>query len=42
MRRAQWVGVAFRPLVDAPTIEHALVWSPSNRNPCLAHFLALA
>lgn len=42
MQRAQWAGVVFRPLVDAPTIEQALVWSPSNRNPCLARFLALA
>ncbi|AJK47715.1 transcriptional regulator, LysR family [Burkholderia plantarii] len=42
MRRAQWAGVVFRPLVDAPTIEQALVWSPSNRNPCLERFLAIA
>ncbi|KAF1025678.1 MAG: HTH-type transcriptional regulator GltC [Burkholderia plantarii] len=42
MRRARWAGVAFRPLADAPTIEQALVWSPSNRNPCLARFLAMA
>ncbi|MGX5875775.1 LysR family transcriptional regulator, partial [Burkholderia gladioli] len=42
MRRAQWADVVFRPLVDAPTIEQALVWSPANRNPCLARFLAIA
>ncbi|MEX3556671.1 MAG: hypothetical protein VB131_09210, partial [Burkholderia gladioli] len=41
MRRAQWADVVFRPLVDAPTIEQALVWSPANRNPCLARFLGL-
>ncbi|CAG4902043.1 LysR family transcriptional regulator [Paraburkholderia saeva] len=42
MRKAQLAGVVFRPLVDAPMTEQVLVWSPSNRNPCLARFLALA
>ena len=42
MRKAQLAGVVFRPLVDAPMIEQVLVWSPGNRNPCLARFLALA
>ncbi|AKJ69496.1 LysR family transcriptional regulator [Pandoraea thiooxydans] len=41
MRRAQLAGVVFRPLLDAPQIEQVLAWSPLNRNPCLAHFLAL-
>lgn len=41
MRRAQLAGVVFRPLVDAPLIEQVLVWSPANRNPCLARFLEL-
>jgi DNA-binding transcriptional LysR family regulator len=42
MRKAQLPGVVFRPLVDAPTISQLLVWSPSNRNPCLARFLEMA
>jgi DNA-binding transcriptional LysR family regulator len=42
MRKAQLAGVVFRPLMDAPMTEQVLVWSPGNRNPCLARFLALA
>jgi DNA-binding transcriptional LysR family regulator len=42
MRKAQLAGVVFRPLADAPMIEQVLVWSPANRNPCLARFLELA
>jgi len=42
MRKAQLAGVVFRPLADAPMIEQVLVWSPVNRNPCLARFLELA
>jgi DNA-binding transcriptional LysR family regulator len=42
MRKAQLAGVVFRPLADAPLIEQVLVWSPANRNPCLARFLELA
>ena len=41
MRKAQLAGVVFRRLVDAPLIEQVLVWSPANRNPCLARFLDL-
>ncbi|WP_347555514.1 LysR family transcriptional regulator [Robbsia sp. KACC 23696] len=41
MRKAALPGVVFRALADAPTIEQILVWSPTNRNPCLAPFLAL-
>lgn len=41
MRKAALPGVRFRTLADAPTIEQILVWSPTNRNPCLAPFLAL-
>jgi DNA-binding transcriptional LysR family regulator len=41
MRKSQLAGVVFRPLADAPLIEQVLVWSPENRNPCLARFLAL-
>jgi len=41
MRKAQLAGVVFRRLVDAPLIEQMLVWSPANRNPCLARFLDL-
>ncbi len=41
MRKAALPGVLFRTLADAPTIEQILVWSPTNRNPCLAPFLAL-
>ncbi|PLZ01503.1 LysR family transcriptional regulator [Burkholderia sp. WAC0059] len=42
MCKAQLPGVVFRPLADAPSIEQVLVWSPGNRNPCLARFLELA
>jgi DNA-binding transcriptional LysR family regulator len=42
MRKAQLAGVVFRALADAPLIEQVLVWSPVNRNPCLARFLELA
>ncbi len=42
MRKAQLAGVVFRPLAGAPLIEQQLVWSPANRNPCLARFLELA
>ncbi|TAL93626.1 MAG: LysR family transcriptional regulator [Paraburkholderia sp.] len=42
MRKTQLAGVVFRPLMDAPMTEQVLVWSPGNRNPCLARFLALA
>jgi DNA-binding transcriptional LysR family regulator len=42
MRKAQLAGVVFRPLADAPTISQMLVWSPLNRNPCLARFLEIA
>ncbi len=41
MRRAQLAGVVFKPLADAPAISQVLVWSPANRNPCLARFLEL-
>ena len=41
MRKAQLAGVVFRPLADAPTIAQLLVWSPSNRNPCLERFLEM-
>jgi DNA-binding transcriptional LysR family regulator len=41
MRKAQLAGVVFRPLADAPSIAQLLVWSPSNRNPCLERFLAM-
>jgi DNA-binding transcriptional LysR family regulator len=39
MRKANLSGVAFVPLADAPMTEQMLVWSPSNRNPCLTRFL---
>jgi DNA-binding transcriptional LysR family regulator len=42
MRKAKLAGVVFRPLADAPTISQMLVWSPANRNPCLARFLEMA
>ncbi|MEM5388470.1 LysR family transcriptional regulator [Paraburkholderia phymatum] len=42
MRKAQLPGVVFKPLADAPTISQLLVWSPSNRNPCLARLLEMA
>ncbi|ACC72588.1 hypothetical protein PPMP20_26500 [Paraburkholderia phymatum] len=34
--------LAFRRLADTPTISQLRVWSPSNRNPCLARFLEMA
>jgi DNA-binding transcriptional LysR family regulator len=42
MRKSRLPGVVFRPLAQAPSSELILLWSPRNRNPCLAHFLALA
>lgn len=42
MRKVQLSGVVFRTLEAAPPIEQVLVWSASNRNPCLARFLELA
>jgi hypothetical protein len=32
----------FRTLGNPPMIEQLLYWSPTNSNPCLAGFLALA
>ncbi len=42
MRKAQLAGVTFKTLAAAPVVELVLVWSRTNRNPCLAHFLGLA
>jgi len=35
-------GVEFRPLENAPKIEHAIVWRPGNLNPSLPLFLKSA
>jgi DNA-binding transcriptional LysR family regulator len=35
-------GVVFRPLEDAPSIDHVIVWRSGNLNPALATFLATA
>jgi DNA-binding transcriptional LysR family regulator len=42
MRKMRLPGVAFRPLANAPLAELILLWSPRNRNPCLANFLDVA
>jgi DNA-binding transcriptional LysR family regulator len=33
-------GVVFRPLENAPTIDHVIAWRPGNLNPALKTFLA--
>jgi DNA-binding transcriptional LysR family regulator len=35
-------GVVFRPLEDAPSIDHVIIWRTGNLNPALATFLATA
>lgn len=42
MRKLGIADVAFRDLEDAPTIEHVIAWRPSNLNPVLWPFLAVA
>jgi DNA-binding transcriptional LysR family regulator len=42
MQRSQIKGAVFRKVDDPPTIDQLLYWSPGNKNPCLAGFLALA
>jgi DNA-binding transcriptional LysR family regulator len=40
MRRSNIKGAVFREIDDPPTIDQLLFWSPTNRNPCIAGFLA--
>jgi len=42
MQRSQIRGAVFRTIDNPPTIDQLLYWSPANRNPCLAGFLALS
>lgn len=39
MGKSGHAGVIFRDLTDAPTVAHALMWRPGNRNPALRAFL---
>jgi DNA-binding transcriptional LysR family regulator len=40
MRRAQVEGARFKTIANAPSIDQVLLWSSSNKNPCIAGFLA--
>ena len=42
MQRSQIKGAVFKKVADPPMIDQLLYWSPLNRNPCLAGFLALS
>jgi DNA-binding transcriptional LysR family regulator len=42
MQRSQIKGAVFRKVAEPPMIDQLLYWSPANKNPCLAGFLALA
>jgi DNA-binding transcriptional LysR family regulator len=42
MHRLGMANVVFRPLRDAPEIEHVVAWRPGNLNPALQPFLAAA
>jgi DNA-binding transcriptional LysR family regulator len=42
MQRSQIKGAVFKKVADPPMIDQLLYWSPLNKNPCLAGFLALA
>ena len=42
MQRSQIKGAVFRTVADPPVIDQLLYWSPANKNPCLAGFLALS
>jgi DNA-binding transcriptional LysR family regulator len=35
-------GAVFREIANAPMIDQFLYWSPANKNPCLAQFLAIS
>jgi DNA-binding transcriptional LysR family regulator len=42
MQRSQIKGAVFRKVAEPPMVDQLLYWSPANKNPCLAGFLALA
>ncbi len=42
MQRSQIKGAVFRKINHPPTIDQLLYWSPANKNPCLAGFIALS
>jgi DNA-binding transcriptional LysR family regulator len=41
MRKLGLANVTFRPLEDAPGVEHVVAWRPGNLNPALGPFLAV-
>jgi DNA-binding transcriptional LysR family regulator len=41
LQRLELAGVAWRPLADAPQVEHMLAWRRGNLNPVLPRFLDL-
>jgi DNA-binding transcriptional LysR family regulator len=42
MQRSQIKGAVFKKVAEPPMIDQLLYWSPLNRNPCIAGFLALS
>jgi DNA-binding transcriptional LysR family regulator len=42
MKRTQVKGVVFKPIPNPPTVDLLLVWSRTNKNPCISGFLAIA
>lgn len=42
MQRSQIKGAVFRRVDNPPMIDQLLYWSPANKNPCLAGFIALS
>jgi DNA-binding transcriptional LysR family regulator len=42
MQRSQIQGALFRKVDNPPMIDQLMYWSPANKNPCLAGFLALS
>lgn len=41
MRRSQIAGARFRAIDQPPIVDQVLMWSATNRNPCLEGFLAI-
>jgi DNA-binding transcriptional LysR family regulator len=42
MESSQIKGAVFRDIANPPMIDQFLYWSPANKNPCLAQFLAIS
>ncbi len=42
MQNSQIKGAVFKEIADPPMIDQFLYWSPANKNPCLAQFVAIA